>query len=96
MNKKKMLSAYTIVFIFLLITAVLTWIVPQSVVVTNESGIQEVIYNAIFDSNGEIIRGVGAQPAGLWDIIMAPITGFQNAGPVSIAILMAGAFFRIN
>lgn len=58
MNKKKMLSAYTIVFIFLLITAVLTWIVPQSVVVTNESGIQEVIYNAIFDSNGEIIRGV--------------------------------------
>ena len=56
MNKKKMLSAYTIVFIFLLITAVLTWIVPQSVVVTNESGIQEVIYNAIFDSNGEIIN----------------------------------------
>ena len=95
MNKKKMLSAYTIVFIFLLITAVLTWIVPQSVVVTNESGIQEVIYNAIFDSNGEIIRGVGAQPAGLWDIIMAPITGFQNAGPVSIAILMAGAFLGL-
>ena len=95
MNKKKMLSAYTIVFIFLLITAVLTWIVPQSIVVTNENGIQEVIYNAIFDSNGEIIRGVGAQPAGLWDIIMAPITGFQNAGPVSIAILMAGAFLGL-
>ena len=37
MNKKKMLSAYTIVFIFLLITAVLTWIVPQSVVVTRSN-----------------------------------------------------------
>ena len=73
-----MLSAYTIVFIFLLITAVLTWIVPQSVVVTNESGIQEVIYNAIFDSNGEIIRGVGAQPAGLWDIIMATNNWFPK------------------
>lgn len=95
MNKKKMLSAYTIVFIFLLVTAALTWIVPQSVVITNDSGTQEVIYNAIFGANGEVIRGAGAQPAGLWDVIMAPITGFQNAGPVSIAILMAGAFLGL-
>lgn len=94
-KNKKMLSAYTIVFIFLIITAVLTWIVPQSIVITNENGVQEVIYNAMFDSNGEIIRGIGAQPAGIWDIIMAPITGFQNAGPVSIAILMAGAFLGL-
>lgn len=94
-KSKKMLSAYTIVFIFLIVTAILTWVVPQSVVITNENGVQEVVYNAIFGENGEVITGVGIQPAGIWDIIMAPIIGFENAGAVSIAILMAGSFLGL-
>ena len=93
-KKKKMLSAYTIVFIFLIITGVLTWIVPPSVVVTNNLGIKEVVYNAIF-SGDELLKGVGAQPAGIWDVIMAPVKGFEKAGGVSIAILMAGAFLGV-
>lgn len=89
-KQKKMLSAYSIVFIFLVITTILTWIVPQSVVVDNK-----VIYNAIKDSSGNIIQGAGYQPAGLWDILVAPIKGFEKASGVSIAILMAGAFLGI-
>lgn len=96
MGKKKsnMLSAYTIVFIFLIITAALTWFVPTSVVVNN-NGIKEVIYNASLDANGEIIRNAGFNPAGIWDVIMAPITGFEKSSQVGAAILLAGSFLGI-
>lgn len=93
-KSKKMFSAYTIVFIFLVITAALTWVVPQSVVVKN-NGTSEVIYNAIFGDNGEVLRGLGRQPAGLWDVLMAPVYGFEKSASVSIAILMAGAFLGL-
>ena len=93
-KQKKMLSAYSIVFIFLIITAILTWIVPQSVVVVN-NGVKEVVYDAVFSKSGEVLKGMGRQPAGLWDIIMAPIQGFEKASSVSISILMAGAFLGI-
>ena len=89
-KKKRMLSAFSIVFIFLVITAILTWIVPQSVVVDNQ-----VIYNAIFDEAGNVIKGAGYQPAGLWDILIAPIKGFEKSSSVGIAILMAGAFLGV-
>ncbi len=91
---KKMFSAYTIVFVFLIITAALTWIVPQSVVVSSD-GIKEVIYNAVFNDAGEVVRGAGRQPVGLWDVFMAPILGFEKSSAVSIAILMAGAFLGL-
>ncbi|MFA6877676.1 MAG: YfcC family protein [Fusobacterium sp.] len=94
MKSRKMYTAYTIVFIFLLITAVLTWIVPQSVVVS-ENGVKKVVFDAIFSSSGEVIKNVGPQPAGLWDIIMAPVKGFQKSSSVGMAILMAGAFLGL-
>lgn len=93
-KKSKMLSAYSIVFIFLIITAILTWFVPTSVVVSNH-GVKEVIYNASFGPNGEVLQGAGYNPAGIWDIIMAPITGFNKSSEVGIAILLAGSFLGI-
>ncbi|MGL5356265.1 MAG: YfcC family protein [Cetobacterium sp.] len=93
-KEKKMFSAYTIVFVFLIITAILTWIVPQSVILDN-NGVKEVVYNAVFNDAGEVVKGSGRIPAGLWDIIMAPIKGFEKSSSVSIAILMAGAFLGL-
>lgn len=54
-KERKMFSAYTIVFIFLVITGALTWIVPQSVVVSN-NGVKEVIYNAVVNDAGEVVK----------------------------------------
>jgi uncharacterized ion transporter superfamily protein YfcC len=87
-------TAYTIVFLFLILTAVLTWFVPTSVVVSND-GIKEVIYNASFDADGNVLAGMGYNPAGVWDIIMAPIKGFEKSSSVGVAILMAGSFLAI-
>lgn len=93
MKKKfRMPTAYTIVFIALILTAILSYFVPQSVV-DPDSG--SIVYNAIFSDDGEIIKGEGLKPYGLWDILVAPIRGFQNGSDVGIGILMAGGFLAV-
>lgn len=94
MKKFKMPSAYTIVFIFLIITTLLTWIVPESVVV-KENGVNQVIYNATFAKDGSVLQGAGLNPSGLWNLMMAPIKGFEKSSSVAIAILMAGSFLSL-
>lgn len=90
-KKFKMPSAYVIVFAALIITVILTYFVPVSVV-DPETG--SVVYDATFDGD-TIVVGTGAQPMGLWDILLAPIKGFQSASNVGIALLMAGGFLSV-
>ena len=93
MEKKfKMPTAYTIVSIALILTAILSYFVPQSVV-NPDTG--EIIFDAIFNEAGTIVQGQGLQPYGLWDIIIAPIKGFQSGANVGIGILMAGGFLAV-
>ncbi|WP_236262170.1 MULTISPECIES: YfcC family protein [Erysipelothrix] len=95
MEKKKkfsMPSSYTIVFIALVITAALSYFIPQSVF-DKQSG--EIVFDAIFGPQGEILQGQGMQPFGLWDVLMAPIKGFQSASDVAIGILSAGGFLAV-
>ena len=81
-KKKQMLSSYSIVFLVLIVVAILTWFVPQSVVVKN-NGTKEIIYNAIM-VEGKVVTGQGLQPMGLWDILMAPIRGLSR--PLLLAL----------
>ncbi|MDL2225769.1 hypothetical protein LJC20_06205 [Eubacteriales bacterium OttesenSCG-928-M02] len=93
--KKKrfqMPSAYVIVFIALLVVVLLTYFIPVSI---HHPDTGEVVYNAILDENGEIVQDAGPQPYGIWDIIIAPIKGFQDASNVGIALLMAGGFLSV-
>lgn len=92
-KQRKMLSSYSIVFLFLIFTAILTWFVPQSVVV-NDHGTKKIIYDAIM-VKGKVVAGQGLQPMGLWDIIMAPAKGFVKAAQLCFALLMAGAFLHL-
>jgi len=92
MKNFKLPSAYTIVVIALLITAALTYFIPVSVY---DSEASQVVVGATFDSNGNIVHGVGTQPAGLWDVLKAPILGFQQASSVGIALLIAGGFLAV-
>ncbi|MCG4457297.1 YfcC family protein [Erysipelothrix rhusiopathiae] len=88
----KMPTSYTIVFFALVITAILSYVVPQSVF-DKEAG--SIVFNAAFGEHGEIIRGVGLRPFGFWDVLMAPIQGFQAASDVAIGILCAGGFLNV-
>ncbi|QIK69516.1 YfcC family protein [Erysipelothrix sp. HDW6C] len=91
-RKFKMPSSYTIVFMALVITAALSYFIPQSVF---DKGTGEIVFDAVFGSNGEVLRGQGMQPFGLWDVLMAPIQGFQSSSDVAIGILSAGGFLAI-
>ena len=92
MKKFKLPTAYTIVVIVLIFTAALSYFVPQSVV-HPETG--EIVFNAIFSGEGDILQGEGLQPFGLWDLLIAPIEGFQAAADVGIGILVAGGFLSV-
>ena len=85
MKKKfQMPSALTIVMLFMIVVAILTWFVPTSVVITNEQGESEIIYNAAFDEAGNVIQNAGTNPVGIWDLFTAPIKGFVNAAEVAM------------
>jgi len=100
-KKFKMPSAYVIVFIVLVLITLLTYFIPPSV---HEKGTKDVVYNAMLketvdattqETTTEIVRDVGPQPYGIWDILRAPVLGFAAAADVGIALLMAGGFLSV-
>ena len=91
-KKFKMPSAYVIVFLVLILLVILTYFIPVSV---RDPETGEVIYNAIINGNGDIIRHAGPQAMGAWDVLMAPVKGFQLASNVGVALLMAGGFLNV-
>lgn len=94
-NKKKkfqMPSAYVIVFFAMLLTLALTWVIPVSV---HDPETGAVVYNAVLGEDGTVIENAGPQAAGLWDLLMAPVVGFQSAANVGIALLIAGGFLNV-
>lgn len=95
MKKFKMPPALIIVMMFLFIVGILTWFVPTSVVVSDEAGNSEIIYNAAFDDEGNVIENAGTDPVGFWDFFLAPIKGFANAADVAMAILVSGGLLAV-
>ena len=91
MKKKfQMPSALMIVTIFLFIVGLLTWFVPTSVVVDGE-----IIFNAAFDGDGNVIENAGTSPVGLWDFFLAPILGLQEGVQVAAALIVSGGFVAV-
>lgn len=99
MSKKRkfqMPGSMVLLFFVLIFVAVLTWIVPVSVVTKDpDTGERIVHYDASFDADGNVVEGTGTNPAGLWDIFMAPIHGFAKGADVSASILVSGAFLAL-
>ena len=91
-HKFKMPSAYVIVFFMLFIVCVMTYFVPVSVF-NSDTG--NIVYNAMFDGSGNIVNDAGPQAKGIWDLITAPIKGFQDGAAVGIALLIAGGFLAV-
>lgn len=90
MKKIKMPTALGIVMIFLALVAVLTWFVPTSVVVDGE-----IIFNAAFDADGNVIQNAGTSPVGLWDYFLAPVIGLADGVGVAAAIMVSGGLLAV-
>lgn len=93
--KFKVPNAVVVVFIVLIITAIATWFIPTSAIVYNDDGTREIIYNAAIDADGAVVENAGTKPAGLWDVLVAPIKGFTDAAPVSMSVLISGGLLAI-
>lgn len=87
----KMPSAYTILFLIIIVIAILTWIIPAGQYATDKSG------NII----AHTYRSVQANPQGIWDVFMAPVIGMigndktGGAIDVSLFILVIGGFLGV-
>jgi len=88
----KMPSAYVIMFLALFLVVIFSYFIPVSV---RDVDTGEVIFNAMLDEEGNIVREAGPQPGGFWSILMAPVQGFQSASAVGIALLIAGGFLNV-
>lgn len=91
----KMPGAMILLFFVLIFVAVLTWFIPVSVVTKDDNGERLVHYNSAFDADGNVVEDAGTNPAGIWDVFMAPIRGFAKGADVSVSILVSGAFLAI-
>ncbi|RCW40657.1 MULTISPECIES: YfcC family protein [unclassified Halanaerobium] len=85
MKKFKMPTAYTILFIIIIIVAMLTWVVPAG----------EYQKEA-----GKPVPGTYHQtdrnPQGIFDILKAPIDGFYDAVDVALFVLVIGGFLGVT
>ena len=90
-KKFKMPNTYVILFAVIGIIAVLTWFVPGGAYDLTESG----------DAIAGTYHTVASNPQGLWDILMAPITGMLGSGAISgaisisLTILLFGSFLEM-
>lgn len=78
-KKRERMSAFSIIFLLILILAAITYILPS----------------ASFDANGIIKDGSGVVRAKLSDVLLSPINGFENAVDVAIFVLILGGFLAI-
>lgn len=88
-HRFKMPSAFTILFIIIIIIAVLSWFIPAGKYSTDSSG--NLIANTY--------HTVKSNPQGLWDVVMSPVYGMvgdkntDGAISVSLFILVIGGFW---
>lgn len=89
MRKKfKMPTAYTTLFIIIIVMAILTWIIPPGQYDYIES-----------DGTQQPISGtyhlVEANQQGIADVILSPFEGFYSAVDIALFILMVGGFLGV-
>lgn len=89
MKNIKMPTAYTILFAIIILTAILTWIIPpgQYQYLDPDASVREPVAGTY--------HTVEPNRQGITDIILAPFEGFYNAIDIALFILMVGGFLGI-
>lgn len=89
MKKLKMPTSYTTLFAIIALVAVLTWVVP--------AGKYQYV-----DPNADKLQPIAGtyeraeqNPQGIWDVFVAPISGYMEAVDVSVYILVMGGYIAV-
>lgn len=89
MKKLKMPSAFTILFLIIIVIAILTWIVPAG----SYRYVDETA--ASLEPVPGTYERIQQSPQGFWEILRAPIEGFFNATDIIVFILVIGGFLGL-
>lgn len=85
----KMPSAYTILFLIIIVVAILTWIIPAGQYnYVDPSAVKKIPIP-------ETYHLVERNPQGIADVIMAPVSGFYEAIEVALFIIIIGGFLGV-
>ncbi|OED41461.1 C4-dicarboxylate ABC transporter [Endozoicomonas sp. (ex Bugula neritina AB1)] len=90
MNKLKLPSAYTILFIIIAFMAAMTWIIPAGEYQTafNETLGKDVALAGTY-------AATNSNPQGIVDILMAPVVGIHKSIDLGLFILIIGGFLMV-
>ncbi len=90
LSKLKAPNTYLLIFIILLLTAGLTWIIPGGKYQTELNNGKNAVVPGTFEY-------IDSQPQGFYDALMAPINGFVDAALIiGFVLIVGGTFFVLQ
>ena len=97
-------SAFTILFVVIIVMAALTWVVPSGLYKTNEDGNRIAgSYHVVNKDrtvkekkDGKEIEVDKHDRQGLWDVFTAPIKGMTNKLDVIVFVMVLGGFLGVT
>ncbi|MFK9090095.1 YfcC family protein [Bacillus salipaludis] len=93
MKKLKMPTAYTLLFLIIVVIAALTWAIPGGKYETkvDKATQQEIPVAGTYHQ----LPGKEQTPQGVWEVLNAPINGFFDAKDIALFVLVIGGFLGV-
>ncbi|MEH7352846.1 YfcC family protein [Neobacillus drentensis] len=93
MKKIKMPTAYTLLFLIIVVIAALTWAIPGGKYDTkvDKATQQEIPVAGTYHQ----LPGKEQTPQGVWEVLNAPINGFFDAKDIALFVLVIGGFLGV-
>jgi uncharacterized ion transporter superfamily protein YfcC len=93
MKKLKMPTAYTLLFLIIVVIAALTWVIPggQYEMKVDEATEREIPVSGTYQQ----LPSDEQTPQGLWEVLSAPINGFFDAKDIALFVLVIGGFLGV-
>lgn len=93
MKKLTMPSAYTLLFMIIVVIAALTWVIPGGHydTIVDKATDQQIPVAGTYQQLAEAKQ----TPQGLWEVLNAPINGFFDAKDIALFVLVIGGFLGV-
>jgi uncharacterized ion transporter superfamily protein YfcC len=86
--EKFKLDAFFLITMLILVTAVLTWVLPGGTYDRVEQDGRQVVVEGTYQT-------VDSDPQGVFDVLKSPIKGFEQTAEIIFFILIIGGFFSV-
>jgi uncharacterized ion transporter superfamily protein YfcC len=93
MKKFKMPTAYTLLFLIIVVIAALTWVIPGGHydMKLDKATEKEIPVSGTYQQ----LTGGEQTPQGIWEVLNAPINGFFDAKDIALFVIVIGGFLGV-